>query len=279
MANRGKFYYKGSDINDLIKTDPSAQEDASYVGLPDILSTNYNLYKRNGGIGYQINGTDLGIRESSGYEYKLCNFKQTVAVPNAANKVRVIGVGGGGVGGGGGAGMSANRKNAGNRKAHAGWGGSGTAATWGYADKNRSGNTIEIEIGVYGNGGTGHNQYSMNSNWNNKNRKGPDGSPGNAGTPSSFKFGNHATYYFNGGAGGAGGGGANGHAKYKSVSANRGADANNGSRNTNLDDTQHSGNTDPGKAGDGGDGGPNGHDGQPGKRGQNGQAIVVFLTD
>lgn len=276
-----KYFYKGTDINDLLKTNSNAQEDASkYDGLPDILSTNYNLYKRNGGIGYQISGEDLGIRESSGYEYRLCNFKQTIAVPNAANKVRVIGVGGGGGGGGGGAGMSANSNNAGNRKAFAGFGGSGTAATWGYTDRNRSGNNIKIEIGVYGNGGTGHNQYGMNSNWNNKNRKGPDGSPGNAGTPTSFKFGNHATYYFNGGAGGIGGNGANGHAKYKGVGAVQDiAQQPNGSRNTNIDNNQHSGNTDPGKAGDGGDGGPNGHDGQPGKIGRNGQAIVVFLTD
>ena len=281
MANRGKFFYKGSDINDIIKTDPNAEEDPSkYVGLPDILSTNYNLYKRNADIGYQINGTDLGYGKSS-YAYVVCNNSQRVHIPAEANKVRVIGVGGGGGGGGGGSGFSANSRNAGNRKAFAGYGGSGTAATLGYTDKNRSGNNIEIVIGDIGTGGTGNNQYSMNSNYNNKNRKGPDCSPGNAGTPTSFKFGNsNWTHYFKGGGGGAGGNGANGNAKYNSVDAVQDLPlASNGNRNTNHDDNQHSGNTDPGKAGDGGDGGPNGHDGQPGKIGNNGQAIVVFLTD
>ncbi len=289
MSNSPKYLYKGIDINDVIKTDPSAQEDANkYGGLPDIQNdkAKYNYYRRNIGIGYQIDGVDLGFRNSA-YEYKVCNNSQRVNIPAAANYVRIIGIGGGGGGGGSGGSIRSKSNNAGNREASGGKGGNGKAAVWDATDVIHTipmnQNYIDIKVGAGGNGGNGQNQYHLRSNWKSNSHKSTPGNRGGAGGGTNYNIGGITYSVSAGGTGGAGGEGASGNARYNSVNAHAGPNAANGTNNTQEYSHQptaslHDGNLSKGRPGDGGSSAPSQLDQRGGNKGADGQAIVVFIV-
>lgn len=288
-TNRGKYFYKGTDINDIITTNPNAQEDPSkYVGFADILDdkANYNYYKRNTGIGYSVSGQGDLAAGKSAYDYVVCNNSQRVNIPAAANMVTIIGIGGGGGGGGSGGSIRVKSNNAGNTGASGGTGGNGKAAVWdATAGIPINQNYIDITVGAGGNGGNGQNQYHLRSNWKSNSHKSAPGNSGGAGGSTNYNIGGNTITVSSGGAGGAGGEGASGNARGNSVNAHHGPSASNTNANS---DTQkwghiptsslHDGNLSKGKPGDGGSSAPSHIDQRGGNAGVQGQAIVVFIT-
>jgi hypothetical protein len=276
----GKYFFNGTDINNIIDTTGGTTVSNYYSGFPPSNITSYPTIELPLPFSYTDNSNNYGTTNditntnsrdlSNRCKLKPNTYTSTanVTVPKGAKFISgyCVGASGGGGGGGGGGGDGFGKQNDGG---NGGIGGAGNySAVVQYALSSDITN-VDVTVGTLGNGGAGGND-SNNSGGNN-------GSSGVSGNASSIQVGSEVICTAPGGRGGSGGG-----------SGNKNSNGGNGASGANGDSGKYSSSAKTGvniysnlyppsstTGGNGGTGGNN--DGNSGSPGVNGRVVLYFL--